>query len=143
MVLAAFYEHNIDAQKRVTVPSQYRKGFEKAICIIPSPDKDSVCLYVYSEAEWDRVCAGLQAQAVNAVVRRYQRMLNKSVTFADLDKAGRVTLTQELMDYAGITDKAVIVKNTSHIEIWSPENWNKECEAMADIDMAEIPGIIF
>lgn len=142
-MLAAYYEHNVDAQKRVTMPSQYRKGFEKAICIIPSPDKDSVCLYVYDEDEWNRVCAGLQAKAVNAAVRRYQRMLNKSVTFADLDKAGRVTLTQELMDYAGITDKVVIMKNTSHIEIWSQENWDKECAAMDAIDAADIPEIIF
>lgn len=142
-MLAAYYEHNIDAQKRVTVPSQYRKGFEKAICIIPSPDKGSVCLYVYSEEEWNRVCAGIQEKATNAAMRRYQRYLNKSVTFADLDKAGRVTLTEELMSYAGISDKAIIMKNTSHIEIWSPENWAAENEAMDSMDMSELPELAF
>ena len=141
-MLSTVYEHQVDAQKRVTIPSQFRKDFEKEVCVMPSPDADAPCLYVYSEEEWQKVCAQVQAKAVDAHSRRVQRRLNSSVTYADLDKAGRLTLTLEQLAFAGIDSMAVLVKNTSHVEIWSRENWQKEVAAMDALDDTEL-GINF
>ncbi len=136
------YEHQIDAQKRVTIPSQFRKNFEKEICVMLSPDADAPCLYLYSEEEWQRVCAQVQGKAIDAHSRRVQRYLNSRATFADIDKAGRLTLTNEQLEFAGIGEIACLVKNTSHVEIWSPENWEKEVAAMEALDDTDL-GINF
>ena len=141
-MLSTVYEHQVDAQKRVTIPSQFRTNFEKEVCVIPSPDADAPCLYVYSEPEWQKVCEQVQAKAVDARSRRIQRRLNSSVTYADLDKAGRLTLTHEQLEFAAIDGTVVLVKNTSHVEIWSKDNWQKEVAAMDALDDTEL-GINF
>lgn len=139
-MLAARYEHNVDAQNRVTIPSRLRDGIEKNIRIMPTPD-EIPCLYVYSEAEFNKVEAALHAKAVTSEARSAVRRLLGDVVYGEIDKAGRITLTQELVDYSGITGKVMIVKNANHVEIWSIDNWL--IESSAEVDNSVLNGVVF
>ena len=62
------------------------------------------------------------------MIRRY---FNQSAAKCDVDKQGRVTIPQELKDYAGITKELVTIGNIDNIEVWSKENFEKEAFAQA------------
>ena len=42
------------------------------------------------------------------------------------DKQGRVVMPESLRKYAAINQEVVIVGVGSHIEIWNPEEWQRE-----------------
>ena len=66
------------------------------------------------------------------MIRRY---FNQSAARCDVDKQGRVTIPQELKDYAGITKELVTIGNIYNIEVWSKENWEKDAFAQAGEDL--------
>ena len=41
------------------------------------------------------------------------------------DKQGRITLTSELLDHAGLKDQAVLIGALTTIQIMTPEMWSK------------------
>jgi MraZ protein len=56
---------------------------------------------------------------------------------AELDSAGRVTLTAQLLKHAGISKEVVVVGNLDHIEVWDRERWSTDQETLD----SEIVGI--
>ena len=59
-----------------------------------------------------------------------------------MDKQGRITVPQELKDYAGIEKDLITVGSYNTIEVWSKEYWKAEIdpdtgELMNASDVAE------
>ena len=81
----------------------------------------------------------------NPEARMIRRYFNQSAATCDVDKQGRVTIPQELREYAGIPKELVTIGNIDNIEVWSKENWEKDAFAQAgdnltasDINASEI-----
>ncbi len=45
-----------------------------------------------------------------------------------MDKQGRLTIPQELKEYAGIEKDLITVGSDKTIEIWSRQNWDDELD---------------
>ncbi len=43
----------------------------------------------------------------------------------EIKNNGRISLPRVALDFAGIENKAVAVGNNNHIELWSPEEWER------------------
>ena len=56
-------------------------------------------------------------------MRAYSRMLFALATEQTPDKQGRVSLTPELREYAGLTKDCVVIGVSNKIEIWEPKAW--------------------
>ena len=55
------HEHNLDDKGRVIIPSKFREGIDPAVdgegfIITPAPEE---CLFLYTPAEWERICASV------------------------------------------------------------------------------------
>ena len=67
-------------------------------------------------------------------IRKLIRRFHASAAECDIDKQGRVTIPQELREYAGITKELVTIGSNKVIEVWSKERW----EAELDPDSGEL-----
>jgi MraZ protein len=115
--------YSVDGKGRVAIPAKMRavlapeakgtftmtRGFER-------------CIFLYPLDEWERMEA--EIAGLNMYSRQSRDFVRSILMWADevtLDAQGRVPLTRQLMDYAGIGDKALIIGALDHVEIWNPD----------------------
>ena len=123
------YQNSIDSKSRLIIPAKFREELGGRCVIAQSLDR---CLTISTEAEWENFLQELKAlPRSNAEARMIRRYFNQSAAKCDVDKQGRVTIPQELKDYAGITKELVTIGNIDNIEVWSKENFEKEAFAQA------------
>ncbi len=116
------YEHGVDDQRRVQVPSAWRPADASAqFILLPWKHPTGDCLRVLTPAKM-----GTLLQTVDAMTDRVQkaslkRWIGSQGVAATLDKVGRVSLPAELASFAGIKKLAKLVGCIDEFEIWSPE----------------------
>lgn len=115
--------NKVDAKGRVSVPAPFRakltrKGLE-ALVAFPSLDDDAI------EAGGEDYVEGL-GQGMgdfNPMADEYDDFAMSILAQAQemaFDGAGRIILPKDLLDHAGITDKAAFVGMGKKIMIWEP-----------------------
>ena len=128
------YEHNIDAKGRVIVPSSLRDELGEVCYVTLSGDP---CLSVYSEKEWEVLCAKLDS--LPAAESRRMRVIFANTARCELDVQGRILIPQQLRDFKGINKKVTIVGFSNHAEIWDREEYAKmEAEELSIENIADI-----
>jgi len=145
-IVGGQYERTIDKNNRFVIPSELRDEMpvNTVIRIMKCPDEASgKCLYVYSEEDWAYLCQSVKSKLTNDEKgRRIARKFATSFVPGKVDVSGRFTLDKELKEFAGITDKLMIVSSFNHKEIWSVDAWVKENGVMDDVDLSDL-GIAF
>lgn len=136
------YIHTIDNKCRLTIPAKFREALKNKCVIAKGFDH---CLTVYPMEEWALVCEKIDAQpASDQKVRRFKRQFYASATVEDLDKQGRLSIPNSLMDYASIEKDVAIIGQSNTFEIWSTELWNNQQEEETEFSfeaLAEVLGI--
>ena len=61
-----------------------------------------------------------------------ERMLNTQSAYASVDENGRIVLSQKLRDKAGISANATFAGMGDKFQIWDPELYEADMEAMDD-----------
>lgn len=71
--------------------------------------------------------------------RAFIRHFYANAIECEIDKQGRITLSQELRDYASIDKELVTVGIIDKLEIWAREEWERETKETQSStwDMAE------
>ena len=122
MIFKGMYEHTLDAQGRVFIPSKFRTGEQTLFVACEAFYTPTIWLFTeeYFDAIADRMGAfNLLDEEAQAIERKLYATASDVVT----DKKGRIQLPQHLLDYAGLDRDVVISGVRSHIEIWSKERW--------------------
>ncbi len=127
MILCGEFKHALDAKNRLFIPAKHREEFGEEVMIVR--DSENKCLLVYSVEEWDKYCEavllGVPVTRRNAV----NRFLYRTALKCGFDSQGRVLLSSELCDYAGLMrGTAIIVGCGSYSEIWNEEEYAKKIE---------------
>lgn len=126
------YNNSIDGKFRLIVPAKFRDELRGKCIMSKSLDK---CLTIYTMEEWKKFVDKLdELPTSNPNSRRVKRHFHSSAAECDIDKQGRVTIPQELREYAGIDKELVTVGSNKVIEVWSKERW----EAELDPDTGEL-----
>ncbi len=121
------FDHTLDEKNRFKVPAAFREELGIKTYLMKSPDPDTNCVYIYSEAGWNELYKEFnQSGEHNQAKRRMARKVLHAVVTGEVDKGGRLTLNAALKEYAGIKGEVHIVGNNNHIELWAPEEWAKE-----------------
>ncbi len=120
------FEYTVDKQRRLAIPSQWRSDDPHQNCFFLLPGRLHALQLVPA-----------------SMFREFLEKLKK-VSFADskamvalgkigsmaqqcvCDKQGRISLSQNLMQHAGITDKALLLGAVATIQIWQPEAWHEQ-----------------
>lgn len=119
-------EHSIDSKGRVPVPARMRKALRpeanETFMAIRGVEH---CIYLYPMDHWETVIEP-QLDGLNQFqpeARHFVRMLSMWAEEVTLDGQGRIALSRELAEMAGLTPggKARISGAIRRIEIWDPE----------------------
>ena len=122
------YSYTLDSKGRLIIPARYREHLQGEVVVTRGLDR---CITVYPINVWEEI-----SQKVTAlpITDRRGRMLRR-IFFADankieLDRQGRILLPDRLREYAGLATGAEvsIVGLDRFIEIWEPEQWQKNEE---------------
>ena len=122
MLFTGEFRRSIDEKGRLIVPASLRE-------LIPDDEMAlsrgvDGCIDLWPKEEWERQARELLAQPRSATQRReFIRQLAGKGHTDQVDKQGRITVPQQLRDFAGIDADVVIVGVFDHAEIWSPERY--------------------
>ncbi|MBO4493796.1 MAG: division/cell wall cluster transcriptional repressor MraZ [Ruminococcus sp.] len=120
--LCGTYYPSIDQKGRMSFPTKLREilGAEFFLC----QGHDDAYIAVYSPEAFQDYCDKLYSITgkKGADIRR------KLLAGADKqipDKQGRIFITQQLRDHAGITDEVVVIGANNRAEIWNKSKWEE------------------
>lgn len=120
------YAHTIDAKGRVIMPAKFRE--ELGVSFIVTKGLDG-CLFVYSKSEWASLEEKLKTLPFTSKdARSFNRFFFAGAIECEVDKQGRILVSQNLRDYAALTKDVVIIGVSTRIEIWDKDRWDNYCD---------------
>ena len=116
------YQAKMDDKNRLFVPAKLRSQLGEAFYVTLGVNCGRRCLTVYTAADWQTLEQNYNALPIS------QRSAATSLIFIYAaecapDKQFRFSLTQNLLDYAGISRDVMIVGRAGQAEIWDAEEF--------------------
>ena len=116
------YPAKMDDKNRLFVPAKLRSELGSTFYVTVGVNGGHRCLTVYTEESWRQLCEKYDQLPLS------QKSGATSLLFihaaeCNPDKQFRFTLTQNLMDYAGIGRDVVIVGRAGQAEIWDQAHY--------------------
>ena len=116
------FNHSLDPKKRLTIPSVWRAQVGSPRTLYVLPDFHQPCLTAYPASEMVRKLESLrQYSMADKTAREFSRILGGSSELVAWDSQGRIRINDKLLDFAGLTDRVVMIGALDRIELWSPE----------------------
>lgn len=116
------YHHTIDEKGRLIIPAKVREDL--GLFFVLTRDLDG-CLSIYPKQEWQNLIAKYREFPNSLEYRNFMRFFLSGASVCELDKQGRINITEPLKQYAGLTKECVIIGVNDHLEIWSQERFQK------------------
>jgi MraZ protein len=121
---------SLDAKGRMAVPARHRDALVAAaggrLVLTAHPHR---CLLLYPAPAWEPIRAKiLAAPSLEPKAAMLRRLLVGFAVDMDMDSAGRVLVSPELRQYAGLEKEVWLVGQGSHFELWSDAGWKKQQE---------------
>lgn len=134
----------LDEKGRLFLPAKYREDLAGGLVITKGQER---CLYVFPEAEFERLTQALRSAPVTAKsVRDYSRVFFASASDEVPDKQGRITVPPSLREYAGLSRDCVVIGANTRLEIWDARAWETyladQEEAFAAASEEVLPGVL-
>jgi MraZ protein len=114
----------VDDKGRLAIPTAYRDEVARGgnRLVVTYNPYESGCLWLYPEAEWQRVRDHVVAlPTAKRVHRNLQLKLVGAATLVEPDGNGRILLPQTHRQAAGLEKKAVLLGMGSKFELWSEQ----------------------
>ena len=139
------FSYTVDAKGRVNIPSKFRKVLsvdnEDTFVITRGMDP---CVWVYPIVVWQNIENDLKSlSSLSAINRTFVRNTVRYASPLTYDGQGRIQLTTNLINYAELDKKTLIIGMVNKIEIWNPDRLkeidkkNMKIDSTAYDDLAE------
>ena len=126
-MLIGEYHHNIDEKGRLTIPSKFREEIGEQFIVTRGLDG---CLFAYSTHEWNKIVTKLNTLPFTKKdARTFTRFFLSGATDCEFDKQGRINISKNLIDYAGLKKECAIIGVNDRLEIWDLEKLNNIYES--------------
>jgi MraZ protein len=131
------YQHSLDAKGRLILPAEFRPGLAQGAVIVGT---DGNCLAVHPVAQFERVASEVEERA-----KQGGRDLASARSFfatakqVNLDGQGRVAISENLRQYAGLERDVAVIGANSRVEIWDATRWRDQ-KAEGEAALAESGG---
>ena len=120
------YFHAFDAKSRVTIPAKLRERIDPAqdgYGFVAVHGFDGV-LYMYTPNLYDQVAPCFDsALHTKKDVRDFERITYGLAEQLEVDRLGRVLISEATRTQCGLSKEVAIVGVRDHIEIWDREKW--------------------
>lgn len=122
-MLIGEYTHSIDAKKRLSLPSKWRKELGKKLIVTRGLDN---CLFLYPQKEWERITDKIgQLPFGQADTRGFNRFFLSGAVEVEVDGVGRILVPDFLKDFAKLSSKVVFAGIHTRVEIWDEKKWSE------------------
>jgi len=143
-VFLGTHSPRLDDKGRLFLPAKYREELSGGLVITKGQER---CLYVFPEAEFQRITDALRTAPVTAkAVRDYSRVFFASASDEVPDKQGRITIPPALRDYAGLGRDCAVIGANTRLEIWDATAWEtyltEQEPQFSDLSEEVLPGIL-
>jgi MraZ protein len=116
----------LDAKGRLAIPTRYRERIATRCDgqLVVTLDKDH-CLLVYPLPDWEEIERKLvRLPSLQKRTREMQRIMLGYATEVEVDGAGRILLSRELREVAGLERQAMLIGQGHKFELGDEERWN-------------------
>jgi len=116
----------LDAKGRLAIPTRYRERIATRCDgeLVVTLDRDH-CLLIYPLPDWEEIERKLvRLPSLQKRSREMQRIMLGYATEVDVDGAGRILLSRELREVAGLERTAMLIGQGHKFELWDEERWN-------------------
>lgn len=126
------FRHNLDEKGRLTIPAVFRDSVGQGAFISQGFDRN---LMVMTAEYFQQVYARVQAMSItDPAARLLRRLLLANAYQVEVDKAGRILVPQNLRQFLGLDGEAMVVGQGEYFEIWSPDGWHEQMQAIEDAE---------
>ncbi|MFZ7087758.1 division/cell wall cluster transcriptional repressor MraZ [Curtobacterium sp. RRHDQ10] len=142
-MLLGTYAPKLDEKGRVILPAKFRDELSGGLVMTRGQER---CVVVFSAREFESLHDRIrQAPMTNKRTRDYMRLFLSGASSEQPDKQNRVTIPQNLREYAGLGRDLTVIGAGDRAEIWATDAW-EAYYASSEADFAEneeevIPGI--
>ena len=120
-MLLGEYKHNLDTKGRMAIPAKFRDKLSAGAIITRGIDN---CLFVFANAEWEKLAEKLIALPLaQANSRAFVRLMLAGATDVTVDSQGRILIPDYLRKYAGLKKATVVAGLYNRIEVWDEAAW--------------------
>jgi MraZ protein len=121
---------NLDAKGRLSVPARHRDVLlATAAGQLTITRHPHGCLMVFPRPEWEKFRDRIAALPMSA--QWWKRIFLGNAMDADLDGTGRVLISPELRQAAGLTREVMLLGMGQHFELWDKARYQaQEAEAL-------------
>ena len=118
------YECKLDAKGRLALPSGLKKQLQEIVAegFVLKRSVFHKCLELYPMSEWNSEIMGVNK--LNRFVKKnndFIRMFMAGVKIVEMDNAGRLQITKDLINFSGIKKEVVLSSSVNRIEIWDKD----------------------
>jgi MraZ protein len=126
------FRHNLDDKGRLTIPAVFRDSVGQGAFISQGFDRNLMVMTAeYFRQVYDRINA---MSITDPSARLLRRLLLSNAYQVEVDKAGRILVPQHLRQFLGLDGEAMVVGQGEYFEIWSPDGWNEQMQALEDAE---------
>lgn len=134
-MLKGIYSQSMDAKGRMSFPAKLREIIGERFVVTKGIDG---CLFVYSEEDFEAKAEKLRSLPL-AKGRALQRHFMAWAKDVEVDKQGRILISQELRETASLEKEIVVVGVSDRCEIWDKSRWE---EINSAVDQDELMSIL-
>lgn len=124
MFFVGEYRVTFSGQGRIIIPKKIREALGTGKTFTLTKGNDS-CLSGFRNADWEKAAKDLINQSSLEVQKaELKRHLFSSAAIAEIDGQGRFVIPKNLLEYAGLKNKAAIIGVGDRFEVWEPNKWD-------------------
>lgn len=115
------HRHTVDIKGRLTLPSKWRAEVAGNVVVTRGLEE---CLFVFPMSKFEEIAKDIDRQAILfPAARSWARYIAGQAEPVEVDGQGRILISQQLREYAGLNSNVVVVGLISRIEVWDPEKY--------------------
>ncbi|MFZ5450300.1 MAG: division/cell wall cluster transcriptional repressor MraZ [Thermodesulfobacteriota bacterium] len=128
------HQYSMDKKGRVSIPAQFRESLQEL-------GDTKIALTIYQAGAyryllalphslWLTKAAGLEGRTFDPQSREFRRYLMSRMEVCPLDKQGRILISPQLRDYAGLTKDLSLAGVGQSFEIWDRQAFDNNFNQM-------------
>ena len=129
------YEHTIDEKGRITIPSEYREVLGDSVYVTQGFDGNLQAFHIQMFERLSEQLRSIGFLSPNS--RLLRRLLFSNAKQINFDSAGRILIPAFLRETANLETTAMVVGMGEFFEIWTPERWEDQQNALNDVEANE------
>ena len=123
---------SLDGKHRLPLPARYKGALAGGVYVTQGFDRN---LLLLTDSAFEVVARQIKAMNMaDPVARLLFRMILGCAAQLIVDKNGCILLPQELIDFSGIENDALVVGQGEYFEIWSPQQWKEQEISLSNVE---------